>query len=85
MIVAYTVSVDKNEQSKSRMLFDLTLSKMETFNSIINEIINIIKKYNNIPSKNKVGGRKHKRTKTIKHNTKSKSKSIKRKSIKCRL
>uniref|UniRef100_A0A6C0BWI2 Uncharacterized protein n=1 Tax=viral metagenome TaxID=1070528 RepID=A0A6C0BWI2_9ZZZZ len=83
MIVTYTNVVDKNEQSKSRLLFDLTLTKMETFNSIIKEIINIIQKYNNIPSKNKVGGRKHKRSKTIKHNTKSKS--IKRKSIKYHL
>ena len=46
MISTYMMSVDKNDIEKSNMLLDLILTKLETFNSITNEIVSIIKQYN---------------------------------------
>jgi hypothetical protein len=63
MISTYTMSVDKNDIEKSNMLLDLILTKLETFNSITNEIVSIIKQYN------KSGGSK---SKTAKHTKRTK-------------
>ena len=67
MISTYTMSVDKNDIEKSNMLLDLILTKLETFNSITNEIVGIIKQYN------KSGGSKHtRRTKRTKRTRRTK-------------
>ena len=69
MISTYVRSVIMNDIQKSDMLLDLTLTKLETFNSITNEIVRIIKQYN------KSGGSK---SKTAKRRTKRATKRTKR-------
>ena len=62
MIVAYTVSVEKNDIEKSNMLLDLILTKLETFNSITNEIVSIIKQYNKSGGSRRTNAKRTKRT-----------------------
>ena len=70
MISAYTASVDKNEIEKSNMLLDLILTKLETFNSITNEIVGIIKQYNKSGGANAKRTKRTKRTRRTKRSTK---------------
>ena len=62
MISTYTMSVDKNDIEKSNMLLDLILTKLETFNSITNEIVSIIKQYNKSGGSRRTNARRTKRT-----------------------
>lgn len=69
MISTYITIVDKNDIEKSNMFLDLIFTKLETFNSITNEIVSIIKQYN------KTGGSK---SKTAKRHTKRSKRHTKR-------
>lgn len=62
MISTYTMSVDKNDIEKSNMLLDLILTKLETFNSITNEIVSIIKQYNKSGGSRRTNAKRTKRT-----------------------
>lgn len=62
MISTYTMSVDKNDTEKSNMLLDLILTKLETFNSITNEIVSIIKQYNKSGGSRRTNAKRTKRT-----------------------
>jgi hypothetical protein len=72
-IVQFVLLFNNNEHSKALLFFDNMKTKMASFNVIVNDIKQIIKDYNKMPSKLKNGGKKR-RT----HRTKNRSRITKR-------
>lgn len=75
-IVQVVSLFNKNEIEKAVLFFDHMKTKVAVFNVIVNKINKIITQYNNMPSKLKNGGKKHKTRRAKKHNRRTKRRRL---------